>query len=85
MIGKVLLPHFGGAPAVWSTCLAFFQAVSHDERAAGKASSQCVILARSEDDFGPLIEDVRWRVLAPDDAFPLWTDRYTSLWGIVRW
>jgi len=25
MIGKLLLPWFGGAPAVWSTCLAFFQ------------------------------------------------------------
>ncbi|HEV3007049.1 MAG TPA: fused MFS/spermidine synthase, partial [Pirellulales bacterium] len=26
MIGKMLLPSFGGAPAVWNTCLAFFQA-----------------------------------------------------------
>ncbi|HQU45377.1 MAG TPA: hypothetical protein PK867_21350, partial [Pirellulales bacterium] len=26
MIGKMLLPDFGGAPAVWNTCLAFFQA-----------------------------------------------------------
>lgn len=26
MIGKMLLPYFGGAPAVWNTCLAFFQA-----------------------------------------------------------
>lgn len=26
MVGKMLLPYFGGAPAVWNTCLAFFQA-----------------------------------------------------------
>ncbi len=25
MIAKALLPHFGGAPAVWTTCLVFFQ------------------------------------------------------------
>ncbi|MDP1797163.1 MAG: fused MFS/spermidine synthase, partial [Planctomycetaceae bacterium] len=25
MIAKALLPHFGGAPAVWATCLVFFQ------------------------------------------------------------
>lgn len=27
IIAKVLLPHFGGAPAVWTTCLVFFQAL----------------------------------------------------------
>ena len=27
MIGKYVLPWFGGAPAVWSTCLVFFQLV----------------------------------------------------------
>jgi len=26
MVGKMLLPYFGGAPAVWNTCLTFFQA-----------------------------------------------------------
>jgi hypothetical protein len=26
MIGKMLLPHVGGAPAVWNTCMLFFQA-----------------------------------------------------------
>lgn len=50
-----------------------------------KTSSQWVILSRFEDDFGPLIEDVRWQVLAPDAALPVRTDHYTSLWGIVRW
>ncbi|HET6881842.1 MAG TPA: hypothetical protein VFI31_16880, partial [Pirellulales bacterium] len=27
MVGKMLLPTFGGAPAVWNVCLAFFQVV----------------------------------------------------------
>src|SRR6266508_3019645 len=27
LIGKAILPWFGGAPAVWSTCLVFFQLV----------------------------------------------------------
>ncbi|MFM7149297.1 MAG: hypothetical protein ACKO23_05600 [Gemmataceae bacterium] len=27
MIGKALLPLFGGTPAVWVTCLVFFQAL----------------------------------------------------------
>ncbi|HEX7449995.1 MAG TPA: hypothetical protein VF306_20715, partial [Pirellulales bacterium] len=26
LAGKLLLPKFGGAPAVWNTCLVFFQA-----------------------------------------------------------
>lgn len=26
MVGKILLPGFGGAPAVWTTCMLFFQA-----------------------------------------------------------
>ncbi|HTG72218.1 MAG TPA: hypothetical protein VMB70_00525, partial [Terriglobia bacterium] len=27
MIGKMLLPRLGGTPAVWNTCLVFFQAL----------------------------------------------------------
>lgn len=27
LIGKMLLPHFGGSPAVWNTCMVFFQAM----------------------------------------------------------
>jgi hypothetical protein len=27
MIGKMMLPHLGGTPAVWNTCMVFFQAV----------------------------------------------------------
>lgn len=27
MVGKMLLPKLGGAPAVWNTCMVFFQAI----------------------------------------------------------
>src|SRR4051794_11136144 len=27
MIGKMILPRLGGTPAVWNTCMVFFQAV----------------------------------------------------------
>ena len=27
MVGKLVLPHLGGAPAVWNTCMVFFQAM----------------------------------------------------------
>lgn len=59
--------------------------VSAEEKAAGKNSSQWVIVARSEDHFGPLIEDSRWQLLMFDFSRPLWTDHYTSLWGIAHW
>jgi len=59
--------------------------VSAEEKAAGKASSHWVILARDEADFGPLIEDLRWQMLTPVAGLPLWTDDYTSLWGIAHW
>ena len=26
LVGKLLLPHLGGTPAVWNTCLVFFNA-----------------------------------------------------------
>src|SRR2546430_2927371 len=27
MVGKMILPYLGGAPAVWNTCMVFFQAL----------------------------------------------------------
>jgi hypothetical protein len=59
--------------------------ISAEEKAAGKASSQWVILARDEEHFGPLVEDARWRLLTPNANIPIWTDHYTSLWGVAHW
>jgi hypothetical protein len=60
-------------------------AISEEEQAAGKSASHWVVLARQEDDFGPLTADERWRPLAAAPEVPLWTDHYTSLWGVARW
>ncbi|MBU6295615.1 MAG: spermidine synthase, partial [Planctomycetes bacterium] len=27
LVGKILLPYLGGTPAVWNTCMVFFQAL----------------------------------------------------------
>jgi spermidine synthase len=59
--------------------------ISADEKAAGKSTSHWVVLARSEADFGRLTDDPRWRPLARARELPLWTDHYTSLWGIAHW
>jgi hypothetical protein len=82
-----LAPVLGNLAAV-SSLAAWDQielTISAEEKAAGKASSQWVILARDEDDFGVLVEDARWRVLTPDARMPIWTDHYTSLWGVAHW
>lgn len=57
---------------------------SPDETDAGKSTSHWIVLARREADFGPLAGDERWRRLAAAPELPLWTDHYTSLWGIIR-
>ena len=59
--------------------------ISDEEKAAGKTISHWVILGRSDADFGPLADDSRWRPLTAVPELPLWTDHYTSLWGIAHW
>ena len=58
--------------------------VSPDEADAGKSTSHWVVLARRKADFGPLADDARWRRLSAAPELPLWTDHYTSLWGVIR-
>lgn len=64
MIGKFILPWFGGAPAVWTTCLLFFQALL----LAGYAYAH--VLAGS----GPLSRQARVHIslLAASAAAVLW-------------
>jgi hypothetical protein len=59
--------------------------ISDEEQAAGKSASHWVVLAKAEADFGGLVDDARWRPLAGAPELPLWTDHYTSLWGIAHW
>ncbi|MBX3471465.1 MAG: fused MFS/spermidine synthase [Planctomycetes bacterium] len=50
----------------------------------GRASSQWVVLARREEDLGPLRDDPRWRPLAPDGG-PPWTDDHAHVLGALAW
>ncbi|MCY2939735.1 MAG: hypothetical protein NTV55_15460 [Planctomycetota bacterium] len=49
MVGKILLPYLGGTPAVWNTCMVFFQALllggySYAHLLSGKKlATQCKI------------------------------------------
>ncbi|MGH7135152.1 MAG: spermidine synthase, partial [Pirellulales bacterium] len=59
--------------------------ISDSELSAGKSVSHWVVLAGAETDFGSLADEARWRPLAGAPELPLWTDHYTSLWGIAHW
>lgn len=50
--------------------------------AEGRTTSQWMVLARREEDLGPLVEDRRWRPVAPDDA-PPWTDDHAHVLGAL--
>lgn len=60
-------------------------AVSKTEEARGKSASHWVVLARNRRHLGSLADDARWRPLVGRPGMPVWTDDYTSLWGIAHW
>lgn len=60
-------------------------AVSKTEEARGKSASHWVVLAKKRRHLGSLADDARWRSLIGRPGLPLWTDDYTSLWGIAHW
>ena len=51
----------------------------------GKFASQWVLVARSDADFGPLLDSPRWHraKLRPD--MPVWTDDYSSILSVFKW
>ncbi len=89
LISKAILPWFGGSPAVWTTCMLFFQAVlfagysyAHlSERALGRTSRLVVhlgvLLAACL--MLPVTPDAAWK---PDDSSePTW--RILALLGVT--
>ncbi|MCO5170523.1 MAG: fused MFS/spermidine synthase [Planctomycetes bacterium] len=50
--------------------------------AGGRASSEWVVLARREEDLGPLRAHVRWRALVADGRAP-WTDDHAPVLGAL--
>lgn len=59
--------------------------ISRAESQQGKSVSHWVVLARRRADLEWLARDARWQPLAARPELPLWTDDYTSLWGIAHW
>lgn len=60
------------------------QDVTREELAEGKSPSHWVVVAQRREDLQWLAGDARWQPLAARPELPLWTDDYTSLWGIAR-
>src|SRR5438067_325160 len=52
MIGKMVLPRLGGTPAVWNTCMVFFQAML----LVGCVTGCAVLVWRTPEPNGTLVE-----------------------------
>ena len=55
-----------------------------EEIAAGKTQSQWALLARSESDLAPVLDDRRWRRDAGDPALRVWTYDYSSIVSVLN-
>lgn len=51
---------------------------------SGHLPSVAAVMARAEEDLGPIAHDPRWTHEAPGSAAPLWTDDYSSLVSVLR-
>jgi hypothetical protein len=58
--------------------------VSEAEKEDGALPSRWVILARRDADIAPLLQDRRWRPLAPTTE-RAWTDDYSNVAGAFEW
>ncbi len=54
-------------------------------QAAGKESSQWVVMARQTEDLGTLTSDPRWRTLKGDPSRHVWTDDFSDIISIFKW
>jgi hypothetical protein len=50
----------------------------------GKLPSAWMVLARQREDFGPLLEDARWRIPAVSRDAPVWTDDFSNILSVLR-
>lgn len=55
-----------------------------DERAAGKAPSQWVVLARDRKALAPVLRSGNWIAVKPRPGGPIWTDAYSNILGILK-
>jgi len=47
--------------------------------------SQWVVMARSENDLGPIRMDPNWHVVTVNAHTPIWTDDFSNIAGVLRW
>jgi hypothetical protein len=47
--------------------------------------SQWVVMARSENDLGPIRMDPNWHVVTVNAHTPIWTDDFSDIAGVLRW
>ena len=71
LVGRLLVPRLGGTPAVWATCLLFFQA------------TPLLGYAAAGSDLAGLVADARWGALTPGPG-AIWTDDHADVWGALR-
>jgi len=62
----------------------YFKTNTDEKLLSGKMLSRYVVLARERDDVRDLAARSSWRTLYPRKDFPVWTDDYSSLLGILR-
>ena len=55
------------------------------DKVSGKFASTWVVMARRKSDLGALVADSRWISISGWRDARLWTDDFSSIWGIVRW
>jgi hypothetical protein len=58
--------------------------VSPEEVTLGKSPSIWLVMARQTSDFASLTTDSRWHSPRQIES-PGWTDRYSSVLGVLRW
>jgi hypothetical protein len=56
-----------------------FDVTAEDEAAEGKEKSQWMVLARSKEDFGPLLKDPGWDAMPPNPSIRPWRDDFSNL------
>ena len=55
------------------------------DKVSEKFASPWVVMARRKSDLGALVADSRWISISGWRDARLWTDDFSSIWGIVRW
>ena len=59
--------------------------ITEEEKKAGKAASQWVLMARRQADLGRLGQDRRWQEVRDRRGARLWTDDFSNIFSVFKW